>query len=124
MAAWHSLGAANIRFIPRAELEFDEVPLDSGAFGAVYKGTWKGTAVAIKKLLRPEEEREEVRFVEEVRNWSSVSHSNGEHCGSGSSSEDVLTLSFRRYVLCASDCSVGLPCKPQNERILYDCRAR
>lgn len=48
------------------ELEFGEL-LGTGSFGQVHRGTWKGTEVAIKKIISADVTREqEKNFRDEV----------------------------------------------------------
>ncbi|RLN98216.1 hypothetical protein BBJ28_00000006 [Nothophytophthora sp. Chile5] len=58
-------------FLPPYELECNDEPFATGGYGAAYHGTWQGTDVVVKRLLRPtggEQARGE--FMKEVTIWN------------------------------------------------------
>lgn len=56
--------------LSRYEIDFSEIQLDkkigSGSFGDVYRGTWRGSLVAVKKLQRNLSQNEESDFLKEA----------------------------------------------------------
>jgi len=61
------------------EIDWDEIHLEEkigqGGFGVVYKGSWRGTTVAVKKLLNDDMEEPEYReFVREAEIMSQLRH--------------------------------------------------
>eukprot|EP01088_Endostelium_zonatum_P006348 TRINITY_DN18468_c0_g1_i1.p1 TRINITY_DN18468_c0_g1~~TRINITY_DN18468_c0_g1_i1.p1 ORF type:complete len:1043 (-),score=184.05 TRINITY_DN18468_c0_g1_i1:31-3159(-) len=61
------------------EIDWDEIQLEEkigqGGFGVVYKGSWRGTTVAVKKLLNDDmDEADYKEFVREVEIMSGLRH--------------------------------------------------
>jgi serine/threonine protein kinase len=63
-------------FLPEYEVEFNKFDeFSRGAFGKVYRGTWKGSRVVVKKVkLRSKDD--EATFLNEVEIWHKLFHPN------------------------------------------------
>lgn len=60
-------------FIPPHEVEL-VAQITCGAFGAVYRGSWIGTDVAVKSVLFLEDSETRQAFLNEAEIWSSLQH--------------------------------------------------
>eukprot|EP01087_Luapelamoeba_hula_P017866 TRINITY_DN5673_c0_g1_i2.p1 TRINITY_DN5673_c0_g1~~TRINITY_DN5673_c0_g1_i2.p1 ORF type:complete len:438 (-),score=66.24 TRINITY_DN5673_c0_g1_i2:93-1406(-) len=64
----------SLKRIPFEELTLEQPPIGSGAFGIVYRGTWRGAQVAVKQLLVILEDRQLEEFVQEAQLMSRASN--------------------------------------------------
>lgn len=62
------------REIAFEELEMEEIPIGTGAFGVVFKGTWRGAPVAVKKILAMNE-----LLLQDLKQEATLMHMLGNH---------------------------------------------
>ncbi|KAF1318852.1 Serine/threonine protein kinase, partial [Globisporangium splendens] len=60
-------------YFPSDRVKCDEEQFDEGSYGTVHKGKWKGSDVAVKRLLLENDEVEKA-FFREVEIWSKLNH--------------------------------------------------
>uniref|UniRef100_K3XDE9 Protein kinase domain-containing protein n=1 Tax=Globisporangium ultimum (strain ATCC 200006 / CBS 805.95 / DAOM BR144) TaxID=431595 RepID=K3XDE9_GLOUD len=60
-------------YFPRDRVKCDEEEFDEGSYGTVHKGKWKGSDVAVKRLLLENDEVEKA-FLAEADIWSRLNH--------------------------------------------------
>ncbi|KAF1318879.1 Serine/threonine protein kinase, partial [Globisporangium splendens] len=60
-------------YFPRDHVQYDEEQFDEGSYGTVHKGKWKGSDVAVKRLLLENDEVEKA-FFREAEIWSKLNH--------------------------------------------------
>ncbi|KAF1315064.1 Serine/threonine protein kinase, partial [Globisporangium splendens] len=60
-------------YFPSDRVKCDEEQFDEGSYGTVHKGKWKGSDVAVKRLLLENDEVEKA-FFREAEIWSKLNH--------------------------------------------------
>ena len=92
--------------------------IGQGGFGVVYKGEWKGKAVAVKKVHSDEmDEREMASFRTEVELMRELSHGNVMSCLAASLDTDVFIVTEFMGKGNMSDCLKAEPNLPWKLKI-------
>ncbi len=63
-------------FIKYEDLKIDQQPIGKGGYGEVYKGTWEGAPVAIKKFGRNQTIKARKDFIKEIEVINQLRHPN------------------------------------------------